>query len=69
MLGEKLKYLQDSHWVTIWPNISVVLFTVIFILIVITVIKYKKTDVKIWESMPLDDEQEKCFSEKNQQKK
>ncbi len=69
MLGEKLKYLQDNHWVTVWPNISVVLFTVIFILIVIIVIRYKKTDIKVWESMPLDDEQKSISPKKNQQKK
>ncbi len=55
MLGDKLKYLEDNHWATIWPNISVVLFTIIFIIIVIMVIRYKKSDVKEWESMPLDD--------------
>ncbi len=56
MLGDKLKYLEDNDWATVWPNISVILFTVIFIIIVITVIKYKKSDIQEWESMPLDDE-------------
>lgn len=58
MLGDKLKYLEDNNWTTIWPNISVVLFTIIFIIIVIIVIKYKKSDVKKWESMPLDDDKD-----------
>ena len=56
MLGDKLKYLEDNHWATIWPNISVVLFTIIFIIIVIMAIKYKKSDIRKWESMPFDDE-------------
>ncbi len=56
MLGDKLKYLEDHKWATIWPNISVVLFTIIFIIIVIMVIKYKKSDIKKWREMPLDDD-------------
>ena len=55
MLGEKLKYLQDHDWATVWPNISLILFTLIFIIIVIMVIRYKKSDVEKWEQMPLDD--------------
>ncbi len=56
MLGDKLKYLEDNQWATIWPNISVVLFTFIFIVIVIMVIRFKKSDIRKWESMPFDDE-------------
>ncbi len=55
MLGEKLKYLEGHDWATIWPNISLILFTMIFIVIVITAIRYKKSDVEKWEQMPLDD--------------
>ncbi len=58
MLGDKLKYLEDNHWATIWPNISVILFTAIFIIIVIVVIKYKKSDIEKWEAMPLDEDNE-----------
>ena len=58
MLGDKLKYLEDNHWATIWPNVSLVLFSLIFIVIVIIAIRYKKSDVKKWESMPLDDDNE-----------
>ena len=55
MLSEKLKYLNDYEWATIWPIISVVLFTAIFLFIVIMVINYKKKDIKIWEDMPFDE--------------
>lgn len=55
MLGEKLKYLNEYDWVTLWPKISVVLFTVIFLFIVYMVIKFKKKDVEEWEAMPLND--------------
>ncbi len=57
MLGEKLKYLNDNDWITIWPMISVVLFTLIFISIVFIVVRLKKKDVREWEIMPLDEEQ------------
>jgi hypothetical protein len=56
MLGDKLKYLEDRPWATLWPNISLVLFTLIFIIIIIAVIRYKKSDVQKWENMPLDDD-------------
>ncbi len=65
MLGDKLKYLEDNHWATIWPNVSVVLFTLIFIIIVIMVIKYKKSDVEKWEAMPLDDETNETTPQNN----
>ena len=56
MLSEKLKYLNDYDWITIWPIVSVVLFTAIFIFIVFMVIKFKKKDIGIWEAMPLDED-------------
>lgn len=65
MLGDKLKYLEDNHWATIWPNISVVLFTIIFIIIIIMVIKYKKSDIRKWESMPLDDDKTESSPQNN----
>ena len=55
MLSERLKYLSEYDWFTIWPIISVVLFTLIFIFIIFMVIRFKKKDVKLWEAMPLDD--------------
>jgi len=55
MLSEKLKYLSNSDWATLWPMISVVLFTLIFIYIVYMAIKFKKKDIAKWESMPLED--------------
>ncbi|MCF6365570.1 MAG: hypothetical protein L3J35_05145 [Bacteroidales bacterium] len=58
MLGEKLKYLNEHDWITIWPTISVILFTIIFLYIVYTAIKFKKKDVAKWESMPLDENQD-----------
>ncbi len=65
MLGDKLKYLEDHKWATIWPNISVVLFTLLFIIIIIIVIKYKKSDVKKWEAMPLDDDESNNSAQNN----
>lgn len=56
MLSERLKYLSENEWLTLWPSISVVLFTLIFIFIIIMVIGYKKKDIKKWESLPLDNE-------------
>jgi len=55
MLGEKVKYLSEYDWAMIWPKISVVLFTIIFLFIVFMVITFKKKDVKEWEAMPLND--------------
>lgn len=55
MLGEKVKYMSEYEWAMIWPKISVVLFTLIFIFIVYTVIKFKKKDIEEWEAMPLND--------------
>ncbi len=55
MLGEKLKFLSEYDWATIWPKISVVLFTLIFLFIVYMAITFKKKDVEEWEAMPLND--------------
>ena len=57
MLGEKLKYLYDNDWITIWPMISVILFLLIFIYIVYIVVRLREKDVSEWETMPLDEEQ------------
>ncbi len=55
MLGEKVKYLSEHDWAMIWPKISVVLFTLIFLFIVYMVITFKKKDVAEWEAMPFND--------------
>ncbi|NPA44059.1 MAG: hypothetical protein GXO49_00840 [Chlorobi bacterium] len=55
MLGEKLKFLSEYDWATIWPKISVVLFTLIFLFIVYMAITFKKKDIEEWEAMPLND--------------
>ena len=55
MLGEKVKYLSEYDWAMIWPKVSVVLFTIIFLFIVFMVIRFKKKDVEEWEAMPLND--------------
>jgi hypothetical protein len=56
MLSERLKYLYENDWLSLWPTISVVLFLAIFIFIVFMVLRYKKKDVQEWESMPLDED-------------
>ena len=55
MLGEKVKYLSEYDWAMLWPKVSVVLFTLIFLFIVYMVITFKKKDVAEWEAMPLND--------------
>ncbi len=54
MLGEKVKFLGEYDWAMLWPKVSLVLFTLIFLFIVYMAITYKKKDVDRWESMPLD---------------
>ena len=63
MLSDKLKYLSEYEWMTIWPIISVVLFTSVFIFIIIMVIRFKKKDVADWESMPLEDDSTESSAE------
>ncbi len=55
MLGEKFKFLSEYDWATLWPRISVVLFTLVFLFIVYMVLTFKKKDVEEWEAMPLND--------------
>ncbi len=50
--------LAGHEWLGIWPTISVVLFFVIFLVIIFQVVRYDKSLVKKWESMPLETEQE-----------
>ena len=64
MLGEKVKFLSEHDWAMVWPKVSLVLFTLIFLYIVYMAFTFKKKDVDNWEAMPLDLDEE-ITTEKN----